>query len=939
MPSLIQPSFAKGEVGDDIFGRVDTAAYQVALRRAYNVVIRAAGGAARRPGTYFIGPVKTHTYAPRLIPFQFKTTDTHILEFGDQYIRFIRNDAYITRTATNISGITTANPAVVTSASHGISNGEDVYIEGVVGMTQVNGRWFRAANVTTNTFELTDQVTGSNINSSAYTTYSSGGTVARMYEISSPYLQAELFELNFVQSADVLTVVHKNHAPRELSRAGLTSWTLAAISFVPTTTFPTGLSVSVGTSGSVTDRYIVTAIDAATGQESLAGLNTTSRTITGITQANPGVVTATAHGFENGDEVYLDDIVGMTQLNDKRVRVANTAANTFELQDLDGNNINTTSYTAYSSGGTARQAFVRITNSATTRNNTVSWTAVSGARKYSIYREEAGIFGLIGEATGTSFVDANFNPDESEGAPQFRDPFQEADSYPSAVGYFEQRRVFGGSTDKPDTSQYSRIGGYSNFSRSSPLRDDDAIEAQLPAQRVNEVRHYMPTNDLLVFTSGSEWRVNSGQDSIFAAATIKQKQQSAWGSSFQRPILLGSTVLFVQENRARVRSFGYSLQVDGYTGTDLNLLASHIFAKHYAVDWDMARYPDAVIHTVRSDGLLAALTFQQEQEVIAWSRWETDGKFEAVAALPRASDELFDRAYFVVKRIVNGQVVRYVERLTPQYTDAVEDCFFVDCGLTLDAPMAITGVSLADPCVVTSAAHGLSNGDLVDIVDIVWAPETDAYGGTSQPDQLNGRRFKVANVATNTFELQDLSGNDIDSSAFNAYLEGGKVRKAVQTITNLHHLEGRTLVALCDGNVVEDLVPSVGVVTLPRRFSRVHIGLKYASELETLDREIPQGTTQGKTKTIGRIGIRFEKSRGLFYGPSFDPRRMVELKQRESENYDEPTNLLNDIRTVYMEPDWNTGGRVCIRQTYPLPMTILAIAPDYTFEDFERRGD
>jgi len=940
MPALIQPSFAKGEVGPDIYGRVDTAAYRIALRRALNVVVRSSGGVRRRGGLRFVGPCKQHVYKPRLIPFEFKKLDSHILEFGEEYIRVIRGDDYVTETAKNITGITQANPGVVTSNAHGFANDDQVYIAGVGGMTALNGRWFIVAGVTANTFTLKDQVTGAAINTTSLAAYTSGGTVARVYEIDSPYLEEDLFELNFTQSADVMTITNKNYAPRELRRNGLTNWVLSTISFTPTASAPTGVSVTINAGGSQTDRYAVTAIDGQTGQESLAGLNATSRSITGITQANPGVVTATAHGFLEGDEVLLQSIGGMTQLNGRRVRVSNPATDTFQLRELDGTAIDTTGFTAYTSGGTATQAFVRITSGHSPRNNTISWTAVAGATRYAVYREKAGIFGLIGESVSTSFTDSNIDPDTEDGLAQFRNPFSAEDRSPSAVAYWEQRRVFGGSIDKPDTTNYSRIGDQSNFAKSEPLRDDDAIEAVLPAQRVNEIRHFVPVNDLLVLTSGSEWRVNSGPDSAFTPATVKQKPQSFWGAAWMRPVTIGSTTLFVEESQTRVRSIGFSLQIEGYTGTDLNILASHLFERYKIVDWALAKYPDTIVHAIREDGELASLTFQQEQEVIAWSRWRTDGKFLAAASLPRSGDEPHERLYVVVRRIINGNTVQYVERLDTSFAPAVEDYFFVDCGLTYDVPVAISGVSLANPGVVTANAHGFVNGDLVDISDIVWKWQRDEAGGYVQPDQLNGRRFKVAGATANTFQLQDLDGNNVDTSAFVAYLEGGFVRKAVQTLSGLWHREGETVVALCDGNVVEDLVVTNGSITLPRRFSRVHVGLTYISEVETLDLEIPQGTVQGKQKTIGRLILRFQEAGGCFYGYDFDaPEDMIEIKDRTEEDYDQPTEPTRGFKEVYMAPHVNNHGRVCIRQRYPLPMTLLAVIPDYTFEEYEGRND
>lgn len=148
---------------------------------------------------------------------------------------------------TLITGITNANPAVVTSASHGIANGQQVLISGVQGMTEVNGNTYTAANVTANTLEL------SGTDSTAFGTYTSGGGIC---------------------------------------------------------VYPAG-------------------------------------TITGITQANPAVVTA-SNNFQNGDEIIITNVSGMTEVNGLIFTVANATATDFELSGIDS-----TGYTAYSAGGNA----------------------------------------------------------------------------------------------------------------------------------------------------------------------------------------------------------------------------------------------------------------------------------------------------------------------------------------------------------------------------------------------------------------------------------------------------------------------------------------------------------------------------------------------------------------------------------------------------------
>ena len=245
-----QTNFTAGELTPKLAGQVDFKKYNNGVEEMQNMTVFPQGGATRRYGGRFVAEVKDSSKATRIIPFEFNITQSYILELGDQYIRFYKDNGQITNASKTITGITQANPAVVTVSSHGYSNGDDVWINSVVGMTQVNGRRFRIANVTTNTFEL------QGVNSTNYTAYASGGTAADVFEIASPYTESQLYEVGFTQSADVMYLVHEDVSPRKLSRTGHTSWTLTEVDFkrgpyLDQNTTGTTMTPS-GTSGSVT---------------------------------------------------------------------------------------------------------------------------------------------------------------------------------------------------------------------------------------------------------------------------------------------------------------------------------------------------------------------------------------------------------------------------------------------------------------------------------------------------------------------------------------------------------------------------------------------------------------------------------------------------------------------------------------------------------------
>lgn len=862
MPTIIEPSFAKGEISPNIRGRVDTEAYKQGLARARNAIVHSYGGVSNRPGTRHIGPVRDHTNgSPRLIPFEFGVSDRYMLEFGDRYMRVIRNDGHVlegTTTITNIE-ILTNNHVRVTAAAHGFSNDDEVFITSVGGMTEVNGRRFRVTSVTSNTFILLHQqqinpagkrwvpptqiydwfvqpsgdgysvVLDDYVNGSAFTAYTTGGTVARVFTLTTPYLQADLDNLKYTQSADIMTLTHRDYQTRDLARTGHTSWTLTALTFAPQTTAPSNVAVG-STAGSEegTTRYKVTAFDGATGEESLPGLTGVTGTITGITQANPAVITDASHGLASGDEIEISGVVGMTELNGRRFVinvltsstfelvgedssshtaytsggtwtttfavathkgitgiteanpavvtcpshgfsngdkilivdvfgmteivnrhywVQNVAASTFELDDESGNRIDTsvTGYSTYQTGGSAIP-------------ETVDWTAVAGASGYAIYKAGVnGVYGKVGEATGNEWEDENILPNASVGPPGFRNPFFGAGNYAGVSSYFQQRQVYGGSTNNPDRQDYSRTGERLNFNKSAPLQADDSIQVTLNSREVNEIRHLVPGSDLIVFTSGGEWRISSGQDVAFEAATLRQKIQSEYGSEHIKPIVAGDTILFVERGGLRVRSLRFSLEADRFIGTDLAMLANHLFGTRspndpILIDWAWTDTPEPRMYGVRSDGEMVTMTFDQEQRVLAWTTFDTPGDFEHIASLRKDISSVEDAVYVAVQRIVNGKIVRYIERFASRNHTDMKDAIFMDNTVVLDECYAITDIYV-DPVTgnifVDAAGSSFSVGDVIDIDSVEYEEILDETGNPVElTDSLNGKRFTLSNVNT-----------------------------------------------------------------------------------------------------------------------------------------------------------------------------------------------
>ena len=220
-------AFSAGEISPLLEGRTGLEKYKEGLADLTNMIVMPTGGTKRRPGTEYLGEVKTSSVKSRLIPFQFKSTDTYILEFGNEIMRVYRNGAQVLNaTAKTITAATKASPGVLTSNSHGFSNGDEIFIASVGGMTELNGRNYRVANSTTNTFTLTD-LFGVAINTTSFTTYTSGGTATEIFELATPYPEAKLPDVRFVQSADTMYFVHPEYAIRTLTRSDHNNWSFA----------------------------------------------------------------------------------------------------------------------------------------------------------------------------------------------------------------------------------------------------------------------------------------------------------------------------------------------------------------------------------------------------------------------------------------------------------------------------------------------------------------------------------------------------------------------------------------------------------------------------------------------------------------------------------------------------------------------------------------
>ena len=659
-------NFTGGELSPRLDGRNDLQKYSTGCKTLENMIIFPHGSAARRSGTQFVAEVKDSTKETRLIPFEFSTTQTYILEFGNQYIRFFKDNGQI------------------------LSSGSP-------------------------------------------------------YEISSPYLEAELFDIKFAQSADVMYICHPNHPAKKLSRTGHTSWSLTSVDF---------------TDGPYMDENISSTTISTSAHTVGTGRTLTASSTTGINDNT---------GFQTTDVGRL-------------------------IRFRDG--------------------YGKITARTSTTVVTIE----------------------ILEDMGSSSASANW----SLGA------FSETTGHPSCVTFFEQRLVFAATLSQPQTIFFSKSGDYENMdeNRGGTIADDDAIIYTIASNQVNAIRFMTATRTLIIGTAGGEFAVSGGGTDIAITPTnILIKKQSNNGAANVDALAVGNATLFLQRARRKLRELAYNFDVDGYVAPDLTILAEHISEGGFK-QLSYQQEPNQIIWCARNDGQLVGLTYQREQQVVAWHRHIFGGAFgsgnavcESVATIPTDDSEY--QTYVIIKRTINGSTKRYVEFIHQYDFDETDDTSFN----FLDSQLSYSG-------------------------------------------------------------------------------------SAVTTLGGLSHLEGQTVSVLADGATHPDVTVSSGQITLARSATKVKVGLPYTSLLQTMriDAGAQNGTSQSKTKRIYEITARLYESIGIEVGP--DLNNMERIPFRSSANaMNSGISVFTGDKEIEFRGNYETDGFIFVRQTQPLPLTVLSLYP------------
>jgi hypothetical protein len=888
---FLQPSFAAGELSSRLYGRTDFPKYASGAEAIENFIVRPEGGLMRRHGTRFLGETKDHTKQSRLIPFVFSTVQAYMLEFGAGYIRVWKDYAPVTSSTKTITGITQANPAVVTAVAHGFATNDRVIVTNVAGMGQVNNREFTVGTTTANTFELTA------IDATGYDAYVSGGTASKIYEIATPYLESELSALVTSQSADTLYIAHPKHAPRALTRTDHAAWTFVPVALdrgpfaalngndslrvmctLTGNSYQPGAAVSIKASGPIfslahegsyfymreiyLDQLAVSpwastlAINTAIGTQVSSNGNVYSLVDVGAGTSTGSVIPSHTEGDA------WDNPVGSGTTNYKKWRYLHSRWAVVRLNTYtDAKNMSGTIVTYLCNGlAPATKTITNVTNNAGlcritasghgyNEGDYVSISGVGGATQangdWKVVNVTTTQFDLAGSTAPSAYTSGGTARRYSTWL-WAHSAFSIARGYPAAVALHEQRLVFANTAQQPFGLWASASGDYANFLPGT--RDDETIAYNIAANQADPIRWLTSGSDLLIGTLSQEFAAyGGGLGDPITPSNTRIVPQSGEGSNGVQPAKVGIETLFVNRAGRKVFSLGNQSDVGSYVSTDLLELAEHLTLSTTITRIAWARNPASLLWCLRADGMLIALTYRREQQIYAWTKHPMSGAVESIAVIPSSPQGTADDLWLIVNRTVNGQTRRYVEYLAPAFEPAN-------------------------------------------------AQDKELMGFVDSALQYKGAPATVL---------------------------GG-----------LFHLEGETVKIVADGALQTDRVVTGGKITLDKPAEVVWAGLAYTSRLRTLRLDVPaMGTAQGKIKRIPRVTVRVHNAIGGAVGPGNEA-TLEELVRRDlADPPDASPPMRSGDVDVYLAGDFDLDGRLAIVQAEPMPLDILSIMPVIAIAD------
>ena len=575
--------------------------------------------------------------------------------------------------------------------------------------------------------------------------------------------------------------------------------------------------------------------------------------------------------------------------------------------------------------------------------NRITWSPVSGAVKYQVFRSDSGdIYKLIGSTETTQFQDANIAGGESILDAIPGSTFASSGNYPSAVAFHQQRLIFAGTDNEPMTLWFSRSGDKFNFQKHIPVQADDALKVTIAAGEVNQIRHLFSHQALIVLTANAEWSLtgSAGVEDAVTATSISIRQQSKNGCASARPELTSSGLVHIQNGGQAVRNLTWSLEAEAFTGSEISLLARHLLEESPLQEIAYAKRPDGILWGRRADGRLTAATLLEEQKVNAWSLCDfATGPIVAICTIPEDGK---DSLYLITASNVGGHFPynnRYL-RLS-QRNGNTADLIFLDGVTRVDASSTVleggNRIAISDGAAgewLLKVKTAFSVGNVIRIQG-VEGYEIPSDIGEKLVSGVNKLWLKVTAIGNDGIgDTMTVTGYNNDTAttyalpsiaSFTPYRSGGIVYAS-----RFSFFGGGTKVAfIADGVDKGDIPTNANHAWNPAslRWNRGYTGYRYQSLLETLpgDATRPEGAKAASPQLQLRLaetaGIEIRPAYAFAPWSSFLPRNASSVPISAS-------NLFNGVGNIAQASTWEAGSAVQIRQRQPLPFTLLSITQE-----------
>jgi hypothetical protein len=783
MVDLAITSFNAGELSPLLDARADVQKYSSGCRQLVNMIPLVHGPVTRRPGFQFIAT--SSSQSPRLIPFIYSDTTAYVCEFGQNYIWFYYAGAPVNQTE---------NPdnAAAVDAGGGI-----VTIPCATNTFPVGARVTIAGSVNYNgTFTLKAGTSGTQLNILATyvaETFTGAETMTGRLSVATPYAGEDLNAIQYRQIGDVLYLVHPNYPPATLSRTSPTTFVYAPVYFnqgpfmkrndlaKANGVYLNCSTVGGGTLTATADTFLPGHVGALF-QLTLDRTDSPSSVVIagGTVHSTPlyvkGTATLTTHGTwtatvalqrsEDGGSTWTT-VQSWTGINDTNVSYAFV-----EDQSQIEYRILIPDFTS-SSGG-----YATITTESSVLVGVVLVTAYTDARNVSCSALEP----IASTQPTVRWAEGSFSA---------------VRGYPAAIGFFQDRVLYGGTTTQPQNVWFSATDDYNNFDE-TPLLASSAFE--IPILATDRVVWLDALDVVCVGTTGGEWTITS--DKLGGALTptnFTVIQVGTNGCASIMPQKVNSAVLFVDRAGLRVREFAYNANKMLYACPDMTALASHIVYEDGSVDGSgsgivataMQKDPDNILWCVRADGCLLSLTYDRDENVIAWARhpvappanvFETP-EVKSVAVIPGAQE---DEVWISCYRINGGSSVYSIERMASRNQEIVnsynrwaydfQSDFYLDCGTYYHAG-GVTTLSMSylpDGTIVAALADGVYYPALevgAVTTGLITFPKTvhNVYAGFPFNSVVEPMRLQVPGRGGNSSQGSFVRIAEVDLSFYRSY--------------------------------------------------------------------------------------------------------------------------------------------------------------------------